>query len=160
MERLDRLSGVFWLIISMAVCIHAVGLGLGDLRNPGVGFLFFWSGVILGILSLILLGMALRRRKEVTETSAPPWENVNWVKKGAVLFALVGYGLVFEWLGFLAVTVAISLVSYGLILPFLILSFACAFYRERLKHLLRLPATDSSPAAAAPVPVAQQQTPQ
>ena len=82
---------------------------------------------------------------------------VMWLVAGGLLMGIValGSGGGFEWLGFLAVTVAISLVSYGLILPFLILSFACAFYRERLKHLLRLPAADSSPAAAAPVPVAQ-----
>jgi amino acid transporter len=85
-----------------------------------------------------------------------------WLVAGALLMGIValGSGGGFEWLGFLAVTIAISLVSYGLLLPFLILSFTSAFYRERLKDLLRLPATDASPAVPAPVLVAEQESPQ
>ena len=43
-------------------------------------------------------------------------------------------------------------VSFGLLLPFLLLSFANAFYRERLKELFRL--ADAAPPAALQPPAA------
>ena len=86
------------------------------------------------------------------------WLWVMWLVAGGLLVGIValGSGGGFEWLGFLVGTVAISLVTYVLVLPFLILSFASAFYRERLKHLLRLSTANSSLAVPATVPVADQ----
>jgi hypothetical protein len=55
----------------------------------------------------------------------------------------------FEWIGLLVGPVMLSLVSFALLLPFLALSFTSSFHRERLKSLLRLPATASSPPASA-----------
>jgi hypothetical protein len=80
-----------------------------------------------------------------------------WLVAGGLLMGIValGSGGGFEWFGFLVGTIVISLASFSLLLPFLILSFASAFYRERLRHLLRLPATDSSPAAPVLIPVAE-----
>ena len=60
----------------------------------------------------------------------------------------------------LPVPVIFSLVSFGLILPFLILSFSSSFYRERFKALLRLPATAPAPIAKVPPPTAEQGSPQ
>jgi len=48
----------------------------------------------------------------------------------------------------------LSLVSFALILPFLILSFTSAFYRDRLKDLLRVRATPALPAATVSASVA------
>ena len=44
--------------------------------------------------------------------------------------------------------VTLCLASFGLLLPFMLLSFNHAFYRERLKHLLRL-ADETLPVASA-----------
>jgi hypothetical protein len=71
------------------------------------------------------------------------------------------FGLAAVWLvgaGLARRCRTLSIVSFGLILPYLILSFACSFYRERLKDLLRLPATDSSPPPRAS-PVATPESP-
>lgn len=61
----------------------------------------------------------------------------------------------FEWAGILVGPLVFALVSFGMILPYLILSFACSFYRERLRNLLRLPTIESSPAAPIPPPVVE-----
>jgi hypothetical protein len=45
-------------------------------------------------------------------------------------------------------------ISFGLLLPFLILSFANAFYRERLKDLLHLGREAPPPVIAPPLPTA------
>jgi len=64
------------------------------------------------------------------------------------------FGDSFPWVALLMGPIALGLVSFALILPFLILSFTNSFYRERLKHLLRLPASASAPATPAPAPIA------
>ena len=53
----------------------------------------------------------------------------------------------FEWMGILVGPLVLALVSFVMILPFLILSFTSSFYRERLKKLLRLPTAEASPTA-------------
>jgi hypothetical protein len=63
----------------------------------------------------------------------------------------LAFGDSLEWDGLLVGAVVLTLVSYALVLPFLILSFTTSFYRERLKDLLRLPAPVAAPAAAAPI---------
>ena len=106
MEKLDRYSGAFWFVVSVCVSIQAYRLGLGDIHNPGVGFFFFWSGVVMGLLSIILLAKAvLARSRGKEEPHERVFKGVKWVKVGMVLAATVIYGIVFEWLGFLLSTV-------------------------------------------------------
>jgi hypothetical protein len=50
-----------------------------------------------------------------------------------------------EWTGLLIAVLVLSVVSFVVMLPFLILSFTNSFYRERLQVLLRLPTADSAP---------------
>ena len=105
MEKLDRFSAIFWLVISVGICIHSIQLGVGSFQNPGVGFLFFWSAVVMGILSIVLLLKARQgQKKEQAKSPEKAFEKVNWLKIGGVLFALVIYGLIFEWLGSLLST--------------------------------------------------------
>ena len=112
MGRLDRWSACFWIGISVAVCIHSVNLGVGSFREPGVGFLFFWAGVTLGVLSLLLL---LKSRQDLKKADAKdPWalfREIRWLKMAAVLAALGVYALFFEWLG--------ALISTALFIGFL-----------------------------------------
>ena len=61
----------------------------------------------------------------------------------------------FEWSGLLVAPIVLSLLSFALILPFLILSFTSSFCCERLKNLLGLPATECSPPLPTPLPVTE-----
>jgi putative tricarboxylic transport membrane protein len=102
MKKLDRWSSIFWLVLSIGVCIRAYQLGMGSMHNPGPGFLFFWCGVILGGLSLLVLVPAFKGPIPGGEKKA--FGNVNWRKVVAVIAGLVGYGLLLEWIGFLIST--------------------------------------------------------
>jgi len=62
MDKADRASGLFWLVFSLFVSYQSYKLGLGILHQPGPGFLFFWTGVVTAILSLIIIVMSLRNR--------------------------------------------------------------------------------------------------
>jgi hypothetical protein len=57
-------------------------------------------------------------------------------------------------LALLGVVLSAAALSFGALLPFLLLSFANAFYRERFKDLLHLGRETTPPVLASPVPVA------
>lgn len=55
MNSRNRWSGLFWIALSIFVCIKSVDMGVGSFRLPGPGFLPFWSAAIFGILALVLV---------------------------------------------------------------------------------------------------------
>lgn len=103
MRRLDIGSSIFWLVFSAFVSIHSLSLGLGNLREPGPGFLFFWCGVVMAILSVGVLVPALIRRAS-KGGHEDVFGNVNWKKVITVLAAIILYGIAFERLGYLIST--------------------------------------------------------
>jgi hypothetical protein len=44
----------FWVAAGLLACYGASQLGLGNIAEPGAGFIFFWSGLVLVILSLVV----------------------------------------------------------------------------------------------------------
>ena len=105
MEKLDRWSALFWLGISVAVCVHSVSLGVGSFREPGIGFLFFWGGAALGVLSVVLLFKTYVRKKEDGQgQTGSLFRGIRWSTVGAVILALIVYALIFERAGALLST--------------------------------------------------------
>ena len=106
MKKLDRFSSLFWIVLSIAVCIRSCGLGLGSFHNPGPGFLFFWGAIVLGGLSVLILIQSLRpapgSSKEGEESA---FRNVHWVKVITVVVSIVLYGVLLDQLGFLLSTI-------------------------------------------------------
>ena len=86
------------------------------------------------------------------------WLWAMWVVAWALLqgAARSGLGDILDWNALLVVPIVLALMSFVIMLPFLILSFNNAFYRERLRHLLRLPAVVVLPTAPVPAPVVEQ----
>ena len=58
------IGNVFWLVIGAYTAIKAYLLGLGNLRHPGAGFIFFVAALLLIILSLIDLAGTFIRKSE------------------------------------------------------------------------------------------------
>lgn len=101
MEKYDRMTSLFLVFLSILICILSTRLpvGLGTLRDPGPAFLPFWSGVVMGLLSLVLFFRSIRRRIEEKGESWFPKE--HWVSLVLVLAALAAYAVVLDSLGFL-----------------------------------------------------------
>jgi len=55
MGKADRISGVFWLVFSLIMAFESYREGLGTLRQPGPGFLYFWTSIVLALMSLPVL---------------------------------------------------------------------------------------------------------
>ena len=110
----DRLSGLFWLAISIFVCVEASRIGIGDFHSQGPGFLPFWSGVMLSAFSIILV---------VTSTSKKPgrqeiknlWTGMNWGKVVSVFILLLIYILLLPILGYLIATFGLMTPLFGIV---------------------------------------------
>jgi putative tricarboxylic transport membrane protein len=117
MDKTDRVSGLFWLIFSVFVSYESYRLGLGTLHQPGPGFLFFWTGIVTAILSLIVVLMSLK--KPFPEVAQQPIFGKGGRGRVAkivfVLLSLFLYALLMERLGFLIVTLLFFIFLLGVI---------------------------------------------
>lgn len=103
MNRLDQLSSLFWLAISIIVCVESIRAHIGTLNNPGPGFLPFISGVTLSAFAIVLLAMSMLRKRE-EDKLRNPLKGVNWSKVILLLTPLFAYTIFLSWLGYLITT--------------------------------------------------------
>jgi putative tricarboxylic transport membrane protein len=96
---LDLKSSLFWLALSIAVVAESLRMGIGTVQNPGMGFMPFWAGGLLAILSLVLLFRAIlkKRRAGIEAALAKRWQK----KVIFALLALVAYAVIMPVAGYL-----------------------------------------------------------
>ena len=114
-----RIGSLFWLIIGVYTAVNAYRLGLGRLREPGPGFIFFLAALILVFLSAIDLGTSFIGKSKIDKDKKdePIWLGVRWQK---VLFVLAGlslYTYVFNFLGFLLSTFLLMIFLFKAVEP-------------------------------------------
>ncbi len=93
-------GALFWVAAGLLACYGATRLGLGSVTEPGAGFIFFWSGLILVVLSLIVFADSFR----ATADTAREIGEMNWTKIALVLLSLLLYAFLLEKLGFVLTT--------------------------------------------------------
>ena len=91
---------LFWIAVGLLAGYGASRLGVGSIPDPGAGFIFFWSGLVLIILSLLVFADAVRS----SEGTVRPMPEINWPKIALVLFVLLLYAFFLEKLGFVFTT--------------------------------------------------------
>jgi len=140
-----------------------VSFGIGQLTE-GIGPETLAGTVLLAVgavvisLALTLAGWACRGRYG-------PLRLCLWLSAALLLVWLLVIGPFFvvakilspvnvPLLALIAAVLSVTAISFGLLLPFLILSFANAFYRARLKDLLHLGRETAPPVLAPPMPAA------
>ena len=97
-----KYPGIFFLLLSIYVCKVSLKLGLGTLHKPGSGFISFWSGIILGILTIMMLIQNIWLNK--AESAEEKKVRVQWKTVILALVSLFICILIFERLGFLIST--------------------------------------------------------
>jgi putative tricarboxylic transport membrane protein len=102
-RTLDRVGALFWFVLALVICYRAASLGVGSASEPGPGFIFFWSGVTMAFLALLVFADSLR----VGSEDGPKFIGINWPKVLLVLAALLLYGLLLERFGFVVTTFAL-----------------------------------------------------
>jgi putative tricarboxylic transport membrane protein len=104
--RRDKWSSLVWCAVGLFICVGSLRLSLGELRNPGPGFLSFYAGLILGGLALAVHWQSRKASSphERTETETI-WRNAQrgW-KMVMTVGALLAYAVLMNYLGFLIST--------------------------------------------------------
>ena len=108
----DGLSGLFWLIISILVCVESIRIDIGTFHNPGPGFLPFWAGVVLGMFSIALLITSILKGKGEKGISSL-WKGMEWHKVIIVLASLFIYAILLHRLGYLIATFGLLALLFG-----------------------------------------------
>ena len=111
----DVTSGLFWLTISVLVCIESTRSGVGTINVPGPGFLPFWAAVVLGTFGIILVGTALLNKGQGRRGILELWKGVAWGKAVFVLVCLVIYALLLQRVGYLIMTFGLMVLLYSAI---------------------------------------------
>jgi putative tricarboxylic transport membrane protein len=114
MNKADRISGIFWLVFAVLVSIESRRMGMGTLHRPGPGFLFFWAGILLAIMALIILIQAWIAKKEAG-AGGFIFGGQNISKIVLVLISVFLYVLLMERLGFIVVTFLLFLFLLGIV---------------------------------------------
>jgi len=113
MGKADRISGAFWFVFGVFVTLESYRMGLGTLRRPGPGFLFFWAGILMAILSLIVLSRAWAERRRVAVPSKAIFGTIDFLKIALVSASVFFYAFFMERLGFIPVTLILLLFLLG-----------------------------------------------
>ena len=108
----DQLSSLFWLAISIFVCVESIQAHVGSFVSPGPGFLPFWSGVALGGLAMVLAVTSFLKKEG--EKVAEQWIGVKWGKVILVVASLLVYSLLLPRLGYLIATFGLMLLLFSL----------------------------------------------
>lgn len=103
MRRADQLTGIIMFVFSLAVMEGARRMPPSGTFGPGAGFLPFWLGVAMGLLSLLLLLNASREPIQAGGRAPFPmgWKLLPLIETACALAAFI---LLLETLGFLLAT--------------------------------------------------------
>lgn len=101
MQKFDRYSSLFWILLSVLICYYSYRLGIGTLGNPGSGFIFFYSGIFIGIMSISVFVTSFAKSDE---SQSGIFANINWMKIILTLSYIFIFAISLERLGFLITT--------------------------------------------------------
>jgi putative tricarboxylic transport membrane protein len=107
-------SGLIGLALGAIVVWQGYEHGIGAVTEPGTGFILFYVGWLMIMLSAVMLLVAIR---EGGVPIASLWQGVRWSRPMIAIGLLLAFALVFERLGFLLSTMALLIGLMRLIDP-------------------------------------------
>ena len=103
MRRADQVTGVVVLLFSILLMVGSWQMPASATFGPGAGFLPFWLGALLALLSFLLVVNAFRQPAVSGAKPIFP-SGRTLLRLGAVIAGLTVYILALETLGFLVCT--------------------------------------------------------
>jgi hypothetical protein len=101
MKSQDVYVGSFLAALGTGAAAMAHGLGLGEVTNPGAGFIPFGAAVLLTLMSL---GLAAKALLKDGASGGHPFRGIRWTAVALVLLSLAAYGAFLNTLGFVITT--------------------------------------------------------
>ena len=112
----DIISSLFWIAMGIGISYGGYDLDVGSLHEPGAGFLFFWVGLIMIGLSLVISIKAVREKGVKGELNVV-WKETRWRKALSVLASLFVYAYVLTPLGFILTTTLLLIFLFKAVEP-------------------------------------------
>jgi putative tricarboxylic transport membrane protein len=103
MRNTDQSSSLFWLVVAIGIVLLSMRYGVGTLHEPGPGFITFFAGAILIVLSLALFFSNFRDRADRSSLWSL-WAGLETGKVLYVILLLVAYIFLLKPVGFLICT--------------------------------------------------------
>jgi putative tricarboxylic transport membrane protein len=103
MRNSDQISSLFWFVAGIGITLLSLKYEFGTFLSPGAGFITFFAGVLLSLLSIILF-ISSWKSPEPQKRLRALWEGLDWKKVIFVVGLLILYTLVLKYLGFLIST--------------------------------------------------------
>jgi len=116
MGRYDKITSLFWFCLGLFITLKSTRIGLGSVSDPGPGFIFFLSGILLCLLSAVVFIAAYRRNAEDEEKSIS-WKGIRWRKLTVFIISLLIYTYFYETIGFIISSLALMLYLFKGIEP-------------------------------------------
>lgn len=101
MGKRGSIEALLWAVFGLYVMSQGFLLKLGTARAPKPGFMVFWVGVAIVVLSGLFFVETVRTRERDHE---PLWRGVGWFRGAKLLAALFLYVSAFKFLGFIVST--------------------------------------------------------
>jgi len=99
----NRISAVFFIGVGMFFSLYGRTVEIGNWSEPGPGFMPFWSGIVLAVMSLFLLIGSFKKREWQVMPPFFPLAD-SWKRVVLAFVAMVAYLLLLNMLGFTLVT--------------------------------------------------------
>lgn len=114
MRRADQISGVVVLLFSVLLMVGSWRMPASATFGPGAGFLPFWLGALLAILSVLLV-LGASRQAVGPDTKPIFPTGTSLLTLGAAIGGLAAYILLLEVLGFLVGTGLLTAFLLGVV---------------------------------------------
>lgn len=115
MRAADLCIGGLLTLAGALIAYEGHALGLGQLREPGPGFILFWTGLVLaGLAATIMVTAPFAKRAQI---AGVPLREVRWAKLAILIATLGAYAAALDPIGFIPATVLMLLVLFRTIDP-------------------------------------------
>jgi putative tricarboxylic transport membrane protein len=102
MKNRDMIMAIFWIILGLTIAVWSATFPFGNLEDPGPAYFPVGTGVIIGVIGVLLLIQVLKRRESNTPGPLQPRASCPGAAR-RVVFYLAGVilsAVVLEVFGF------------------------------------------------------------
>jgi putative tricarboxylic transport membrane protein len=101
MEKYDRIFSFLWIALGVFQCVESISLGLGNVMEPGTGFMPFVMGLVVIGLAVALFLESYFAMKKNPPRKHSPWTDVYWRRVLLISAILLVYAILLPKLGYL-----------------------------------------------------------
>ncbi|MDI6755407.1 MAG: tripartite tricarboxylate transporter TctB family protein [Thermodesulfobacteriota bacterium] len=115
MKKGDRVFSVICMGLSLWLVLESLKFQYLSKFGPGPGFLPFWLGIVLGVISIFKFISTFNKKKvsEGNEPRLPGWKSLS--RLGLIMLIMAGFALFMNILGFiLTVFFFVSILLFAL----------------------------------------------